>query len=257
MWGPENAMGAFAERVTRRFRIDRSELAFIERLEAHPVPMGRGQTLAQDGDPADRAFVLLTGWVMSTSRFPDGSQQIRRLHFPGDLLAMPSVPMRHYTETLEALSDGVVAPFSKRLLAELFNMPRLAGVMYMFAQAERVTIGDRLTSMGHDSARARLAFLLVDILHRLRSTDATVENAFYLHLTREQMAHATGITPVHASRTWNALLAEGLIACKGRTVTIVDEQQLARIGHYADRDDDLDFGWLRAVVDETGAASGG
>lgn len=248
-------MGAFAERVTRRFPIDRSERAFIERLEAHPLPVTRGQTIAQDGDPADRAFVLLAGWVMSCSRFPDGSQQVRRLHFPGDLLAMPSVPMRHYTESLEALSDGIVAPFSKRMLAELFTMPRLAGIMYMFAQAERVTIGDRLTSLGHDSARARVAFLLVDILHRLRSTDSAVEDAFFLHLTRQQIAHATGITPVHASRTWSALIAEGLIACTGRTVTIVDEQRLARIGHYADRDGDLDFHWLRAVVDETGAAS--
>ena len=250
-------MGAFAERVTRRFRIDRSELAFIERLEAHPLPVTRGQTIAQDGDPADRAFVLLAGWVMSCSRFPDGSQQVRRLHFPGDLLAMPSVPMRHYTESLEALSDGVVASFGKRMLAELFNMPRLAGIMYMFAQAERVTIGDRLTSLGHDSAKARVAFLLVDILHRLRSTDGAVESSFFLHLTREQIAHATGITPVHASRTWSALIAEGLILCRGRTVSIVDEQRLARIGHYADRDDDLDFDWLRAVVDETGAATVG
>lgn len=248
-------MAAFAERVTRRFRIDASELAFIERLEANPLAVARGHTIAQDGDPADRAFVLLAGWVMSSSRFPDGSQQVRRLHFPGDLLAMPSVPMRHYTESLEAVSDAVVAPFSKRALAELFNMPRLAAIMYMFAQAERVTIGDRLTSLGHDSARARIAFLLVDILHRLRSADATVRNSFFLHLTREQIAHATGITPVHASRTWSALIADGLIACSGRTISIVDEQALARAGHYADRDGDLDFDWLRAVVEQTGVAT--
>lgn len=248
-------MGAFAERVTRRFRIDRSELAFIERLEGHPHPVSRGQTIARDGDPADRAFVLLSGWVMSSSRFEDGSQQIRRLHFPGDLLAMPSVPMRHYTETLEALSACVVAPFDKRVLAELFNMPRLAGIMYMFAQAERVTIGDRLASLGHDSAKARIAFLLTDILHRLRSADGTVGSSFVLHLTREQIAHAVGITPVHASRMWSALLAEGLIRCAGRTVSIVDEALLAQLGHYADRDDDLDFRWLKAVEDRTNAAA--
>ena len=193
-------MGAFAERVTRRLRVDRSENAFLERFEENIAPVKRGQSIAQEGDLAEHAFVLMTGWVMSCSRFPDGSQQVRRLHFPGDLLAMPSVPMRHYAEDLEALSDAVIAIFPKHLLAGLFNMPRLAGIMYMFAQAERITAGDRLASLGHDSAKARIAFLLVDILHRLRSADESVTNSFFLHLTREQIAHVAGITPVRSMR---------------------------------------------------------
>jgi CRP/FNR family transcriptional regulator len=248
-------MGAFAERVTRRFRIDPSEIAFLERLEETAMPVKRGHLIAQEGDPAEHAFVLMTGWVMSCSRFPDGSHQVRRLHFPGDLLAMPSIPMRHFAEDLEALSDALIAPFSKRVLTELFNMPRLAAIMYMFAQAERITAGDRLASLGHDSAKARVAFLLVDILHRLRSADHTVANSFFLHLTREEIAHVTGITPVHASRMWSALIADGLISCDGRTVTIVDEERLACLGHYTDRDGDFDYHWLREVDVQTNAAT--
>lgn len=247
-------MSAFAERVTRRFKIDRSEIAFLDRLEENPLPVKRGHIIVQEGAPAEHAVVLMTGWVMSCTRFPDGSHQVRRLHFPGDLLAMPSVPMRHYTEDLEALSDAVVASFGKHMLAELFNMPRLAGIMYMFAQVERITAGDRLASLGHDSAKARIAFLLVDVLHRLRSADDTVTNSFFLHLTREQIAHVTGITPVHASRMWSALIADGLIGCDRRMVTILDEERLAFLGHYTDRDGDFDYNWLRAVEDETKTA---
>ena len=248
-------MSTFAERVTRRFRIDRSEIAFLESLEENPVRVKCGYTITREGDPAEHAFVLMIGWVMSCSRFPDGSQQVRRLHFPGDLLAMPSVPMRHYAEDLEALSDVVIALFPKHLLAELFNMPRLAGIMYMFAQAERITAGDRLASLGRDSSKARIAFLLVDILHRLRSADDTVTNSFFLHLTREQIAHVTGITPVHASRMWSALIADGLIRCDRRTVSIVDEERLAHLGHYSDRDGDFDYRWLRTVEDQTETAT--
>ena len=245
-------MGAFAERVTRRFGLDRTEIAFLEGLEARPRPIRRGQIIVQEGDFAEQAFVLMTGWVMSCSRFPDGSHQVRRLHFPGDLLAMPSVPMRHHAEDLEALSDALIAPFAKSMLAELFTMPRLAGIMYMFAQAERITAGDRLASLGGDCAKARIAFLLVDILHRLRSADFAVTNSFLMHLTREQIAHVIGITPVHASRMWCALIADGLIRCDGRTVTIVDEERIARLGHYSDRDGDFDYGWLHAVEGQIG-----
>ena len=244
-------MGAFAERVTSRFKLDTTEIAFLESLEATPAAVKRGQMIVQEGDPAERAFVLMSGWVLSCTRFPDGSNQIRRLHFPGDLLAMPSVPMQHHAEDLEAISDALIAPFPKALLAELFGMPRLAAIMYMFAQAERITAGDRLASVGHDCAKKRLAFLLVDILHRLRSVESSVTNSFHMHLTREQMAHVIGVTPVHASRTWSALLAEGMIRCDGRMVTIVDESQLAKRGYYFDRDGDFDFHWLSGVAVET------
>ena len=247
-------MGVFAERVTRRFSIDRSEVAFLERLEENPFPVRRGDSIAQEYDLAENAFVLMTGWVMSCSRFPDGSQQVRRLHFPGDLLAMPSVPMRHYAEDLEALSDAVIAFFPKRILAELFYMPRLAGIMYMFAQTERITAGDRLASLGHDSAKARIAFILVDILYRLRSADESITNSFILHLTREQIAHVAGITPVHASRMWNSLIDDGLICCTRRTVSIVDEERLSCLGHYSDREGDFDYAWLHAVGNQTNAA---
>jgi CRP-like cAMP-binding protein len=249
-------MAAFSERVKRRFRLDPREIAFLERLEAKPVPVRRGQFIVEEGNPARYAFVLMTGWVLSCTRFPDGSSQVRRLHFPGDLLAMPSVPMRHHAEDLEAISDALIAPFPKEALAELFGMPRLAAIMYMFAQAERITGGDRLASLGHDNAKARMAFLLVDILHRLRSADRGVGNRFFMHLTREQIAHVIGMTPVHASRTWSALIADGLIRCDHRMISILDEPRLIDLSQYRERDDDFDHDWLAKVEPGYGVGSG-
>lgn len=240
-------MGTFAERVTRRFRIDPSEIEYLERLEAKPVRVKRGQSIVEEGDRAEHAFVLLSGWVMSCTRFADGSRQVRRMHFSGDLLAMPSVLMRHHSEDLEAISDALIAPFPKVMLAELFNMPRLAAIMYMFAQGERITAGDRLACVGHNSAKTCLAFLIVDILHRLRSADRTVTNFFTMHLTREQIAHVIGTTPVHASRVWCALLADKLIRCDGHTLTVLDERRLIDLSHYRECDDDFDREWLRQV----------
>lgn len=246
-------MAAFVDRVTSRFRVSPTELAFLQSLQANPARVRRGTRIVRAGDPADQAFVLMTGWVMSCSRFDDGAQQVRRLHFPGDLLAMPSVPMRRHAEDIEALSDAVVSPFPKRLLAGLFAMPRLTAIMYMFAQAERITAGDRLVNLGHNSAKARVAFLVMDILHRLRSADATVGDTFYMHLTREQVAQFTGITPVHASRMWSALIADGLIECRGRVVSVLDKPGLAQLSQYRDRGD-FDDRWLKLVEEQVGPA---
>jgi CRP-like cAMP-binding protein len=241
-------MAAFVDRVTRRFRISAAERAFLEELQSNPTRIRRGQRIVSAGEPAQQAFVLMTGWVMSSSSFPGGAHQGRRLHFPGDLLAMPSIPMRYHAEDLETLSDAVISPFPKRLLARLFDMPHLAAIMYMFAQAERITAGDRLANLGMNSAKARVAFLVMDILHRLRSADHTLQNTFYMHLTREQIAYFTGMTPVHASRMWSELVDDGLIECFGRTVTVLNEGALAELSHYRDRGD-FDHEWLSLVED--------
>lgn len=248
-------MVAFVDRVTRRFQISAAEQAYLEELQARPVRVRRCQHIVCAGEPADEAFVLMTGWSMSYSSFPDSSQQVRRLHFPGDLLAMPSIAMRHHAEDIGALSNCVVSAFPKRLLTRLFEMPRLTAIMYMFAQAERITAGDRLANLGRNSAKARVAFLLVDVLHRLRWADHTVQNMFYMHLTREQIAQFTGMTPVHASRMWSALIEDGLISCKGRVVTILDEGALAELSHYRSIGSAFDYQWLRLVEQQIGATA--
>jgi CRP/FNR family transcriptional regulator, anaerobic regulatory protein len=243
--GDEMIASLLNNRLAIRLHLGRAEIAFLESLESRSVEYARHRSIRRAGDPAGEAFVLKTGWAMSFSQFRDGSRQVRRLHFPGDLIAMPSLAMRHHAEDLEALSDVVVSPFERREFAVLFErFPGLAGLMFMFAQSERITSGDRLATLGRESAKARMAFMLLDILNRLRLIDESVIGAFRMHLTREQMADVTGITPVHASRMWSELKADGLIRCEGDVVEIVDEPRLAALSGYVNRADDLDFSWL-------------
>ncbi|MDP8994848.1 MAG: Crp/Fnr family transcriptional regulator [Pseudomonadota bacterium] len=237
----------FAERVTRRVKLSGLEVAFLETLEARSMTLPRHRMLVRAGDPADEAFVLKSGWAMSFTRFGDGSRQVRRLHFPGDLIAMPSVPLRRHAEDVETLSQVSVAPFDKRLLGGLFRYPRLAALMFMFAQAERISSGDRLSCVGRVPAKGRMAYLLLDILDRLRGVDETMGRPFRMHLTREQMADVVGMTAVHASRMWSELLAEGAIRCEAGVVTILDEERLRALSGYVDRGRELDFGWLACV----------
>lgn len=153
--------------------------------------------------------------------------------------------MKHHPTNVEAITDVVAAPFKKRMIAELIaGHPRLAALMFIFAQEERITIGDRLCAVSRLPCKGRLAFLLMDILTRLRACDSDVGSKFEMHLTRAEMAEIAGMSPVHASRVWCELIAEGLIAADGPFVTIVDERRLTALSNFIDRSPDLDFEWL-------------
>lgn len=205
----------------------------------------RRGVLTHSGDPNREAFVLKSGWVISYSRLANGSRQVRRLHLPGDLLGMPSLAFRHHAEELEAVSDVIVSPFPKVTLRQLFETHHgLAGLMFLISQLERVTLGDRLLSVATQSCKSRLAFLLIDVLDRLRRIDPGVLNTIPMHLSREQMAEITGMTPIHASRMWSELTRDGVISSDGGFVTVRDEEQLLELSGWVSRADDLDLGWL-------------
>ncbi len=238
-------MSTMADRLAKRIALTAAEAEFLDSLGAQDVKFRRRGIIQRAGQPATHAFVLKSGWAMTFSDFPDGSRQVRRLHFTGDLLALPSVAMRRHAENIEAVTDVVVAPFEKAMLATLIEQhPRLAAIMYMFAQEERITYGDRLCSLSRLSCKERMAFLLLDVLNRLRAVDPSITCSYEMHLTREQMADITGMTPVHASRMWSELIAEGAIACDHGFVTIPDEARLASMSGYVNRAADLDFSWL-------------
>ena len=245
-------MPGMAARLSRRIRLTHDEIAFMESLGAQSVEVARGCLIQRAGEPVSHAFALLSGWAMTYSDFADGTRQIRRLHFPGDLLAMPSMAMRRHVENVEALTHVVFARFERDRLAELFlDYPRLAAIMFIFAQEERISYGDRLCSLVRYSCKARIAFLLLDILARLRAVDPSISDSFEMHLTRAQMGEVTGMTPVHASRMWNELIGERLISFDNGCVTIEDETRLVQLSGFSSRSPGLDFSWILDAEDRS------
>lgn len=51
-------------------------------------------------------------------------------------------------------------------------------------------------------------------------------------MTQEQIADATGLTPVHVNRTLQALRKSGLITSSRRSVTIMDWPALTRVADF-------------------------
>jgi CRP/FNR family transcriptional regulator, anaerobic regulatory protein len=240
--------GSFAQRLSTRFSIESEELRFLQELEVRSVDWGRGQLICRTGEPMRRLYVLKRGWAISYTGYADGSRQIRRLHLPGDLLSMPSLSLHHHAENIEAVTPVVLAPFDRSNLARMFDeYPRLAAIMYILAQEERVTCGDRLAAVGGMTCKERLAFLLVDIFERLRTVDSRITDSFPMYLTREQMGEMTGMTPVHASRMCSELQADGLIANAHHWVTLRDPPRLTELASYINRDSDLDFSWVSVI----------
>ena len=237
----------FAERLNHFVNLTTVEREALARLEERERHLRRGQTLRRENDDADEIYILRHGWIMSFVFLDDGSRQILRLHFPGDLNGSSNIAYRDAPESLTALTDAVVCPFDKSALKVLFEQhPRLAALLFAVSQAERVSLTDRLASLGRTSAKARVGALLLDMIHRIRFMKKDVTSTFDLILTQEEIGDATGLTAVHVNRMMRALVEEGLIERRNGSVTIVDERALSRASAYTNRFAALDTSWFPA-----------
>lgn len=235
----------FADRLAGMVVLSENERLALERLEERERPIRRGISLHRERDRTSDVYILRKGTMMSSVLLDDGSRQILRFHFPGDMLATASMIYREAPETITALSDCVVAPFERSAFAALFtDHPRLAALIMVYNQIERAALTDRLAALGRTSAKARVAAILIEMRNRMKMTEIDGTASFVLGLTQEEIGDATGLTAVHVNRMLRQLEEEALIARESGRISFLDERAMLATANYIDRYAKLNLDWL-------------
>ncbi len=233
------------ERLGHYLKLTSREEEAFGRLEGSERVYRRGALIRRENDRAHELYVVNSGWLLSFVLLDDGSRQILRLHLPGDMAGLSCAAFSKATESLVALTDVKLSPVDKTALNKLFvEHPRLGALLFLIAQAEKVSLSDRLASLGRTSAKARVAALVLDTVARLRVMNTNLGDSFAFPLTQEEIGDATGLTAVHVNRMIRALVEEGLISRQANQLTILNEDRLAEVANYVNRYAGLDTDWL-------------
>jgi CRP/FNR family transcriptional regulator, anaerobic regulatory protein len=233
-----------AERLSDHVRLSAAERDSLDRLEEQERGYRRGSVVIREQDKPRELYIVRSGWLHSGAALGNGGRQILRLHFPGDLIGLSLLAFRDSPEAVTAITDVTLCPFSReRFAALLSEHPRLGALILGLTVAERVSLADRLASIGRTAARARVGALLCEIVARLRQANMMEGGSFVLPLTQEEIGDATGLTAVHVNRMMRALAEDGLIERSNGHVRLLDEQRLIAEVNYVDRTA-IETGWL-------------
>jgi CRP-like cAMP-binding protein len=235
-----------AERLSHYVRLTEAESQSLAQLEEQDRSYRRGAVVIRENESPRELFIVRSGWLHSSGVLGNGSRQILRFHFQGDILGLPLLAFADSPETVTAVTDVVLCPFSREKLAQLIgDHPRLGALILGLSVAERVALADRLASIGRTSARARVGSLICEIVSRMRRLGAVGDGGFVqLPLTQEDIGDATGLTSVHVNRMMRALVDDGIIERNGgNQLRLLDEKRLIADSNYIDRTG-LETGWL-------------
>ena len=236
-----------AERLGHFVRLSNAEIQALNGLEDQARSLRRGAMVISESDTPRELFIVRSGWLHSSAMLGNGSRQILRFHFAGDVLGLSLLAFADSPETVTAVTDVSLCPFSReRFAALLADHPRIAALMLGLSVAERVSLADRLASIGRTSARARVGSLICEIFARMRRLGAADADGIQLPLTQEEIGDATGLTAVHVNRMMRGLVEDGIIARNGSHVRLLDEKRLTAEATYVDRTG-IETGWLPAA----------
>lgn len=238
-----------AERLSHYVRLSEAEGLSLAQLEDQDRSYRRGSVIIRENESPRELFIVRSGWLHSSGVLGNGSRQILRFHFKGDILGLPLLAFADSPETVTAVTEVVLSPFSREKLAQMIaDHPRLGALILGLSVAERVSLADRLASIGRTSARARVGSLICELVSRMRRLGGVGENgSIQLPLTQEDIGDATGLTSVHVNRMMRSLVDDGIIERNGgNQIRLLDERRLIADSNYIDRTG-LETGWLPAA----------
>jgi CRP/FNR family transcriptional regulator, anaerobic regulatory protein len=239
--------GCLADHLGRYVELNQQERAALGDLTVGENQYRRGSVIRSEHAAPGDILVVLSGWLFCSALLEDGRRQIVSLHFRGDLLGLDGLAFARATDAISALTDATVCVIDRMAFGALFaTHPRLGALLFAAQQVDRVTLTERLISLGRGSAKGRVAALLLWIAERLRFADVSTDAGFTLPLTQEEIGDLTGLTAVHVNRTMRALVEQGLIARSGPMLNILNEERLIRVANHTSRREMLDRSWLPA-----------
>lgn len=207
-------------------RLDRKQIrtildqASVRRYEA-------GAHIFDEGDPAERFFMLLDGYVRVVRVTPTG-EQVTALHIPaGQLLGIARAIGRDtYPATAVAAADAIALSWPTRLWDSFVSdYDGFATETYRTLGHRVGEMNNRIVELATQQVEQRVANALLRLISQAgRKVEDGIEIDF--PITRQDLSELTATTLHTVSRLLSAWERQGLVASRRKRITVCDPHAL-------------------------------
>ena len=215
-------------------RFDQAERERLNELLTYPTQTwARGQIIIDEGQKVDDIHLVLTGFAAREKILADGSRQLMAFLIPGDLCDIEVFVLRAMDHNITALADTTCVLIPAKDMEDLLTEgSTLTKALWWSTMTDSAIMREWIVDHGSRDARERMAHLFYEMLIRFRIVGETTDDAFPFPLTQEDLADATGITPVHVNRILQDLRSAGLIELRNKVMTVLDPEGLREAGRF-------------------------
>jgi CRP-like cAMP-binding protein len=215
-------------KLETRAQLDDADRAALLALHFTERAYPPGSCLTREGMMVSHCALILEGFVYREKVTLDGGRQILSIHVVGDVVDLEGALLAVADHNVQILTRCRMAEIPVSEIAQLIERhPKVARALWVDTLIDASIYREWLLNIGRRPARQRLAHLFCELAKRLKLAGLGDEHGYRMPLTQEQLADATGLTPVHVNRCLKALEGDGLIVRNRRFVTIPDWDRLS------------------------------
>ena len=211
------------------YGLQRNEIKQLADIVKNKRPLHSDEFLYYQGSECLSLYAVKSGSFRSFIANSDGSEQTVGFYLPGELIGLDSLQSGRSTCSLIALETCSVCelPLS-RLTALCSEIPGLQFQMMRIMGKEIASDHDKILTLGHRSARGRIAGFLLTLSRRYCALGFS-GTEFNLSMRRQDIANFLGLTNETVSRQLADLNKKGVITVRRRGVLINDLRELKTI----------------------------
>ena len=215
-------------------KLDEADVQAIMSLKHTIKVVENHHYLVREYDRAQHACVLLSGFAIRHKIVAGGNRQIVAIHMKGEFVDLQNSMLGIADHSVQMLSKGRVACIAAEDLHELaFQRPNVGRALWTDTLVDGSIFREWIATIGRRDALTRITHVLCEFALRMEAAGLGQRGNYELPMTQEQLADATGLTPVHINRTIKQLRATGLIEGNSpRSVIIGDWRKLAEAGDF-------------------------
>lgn len=219
----------------RRGPLDDGDRAALLALPYRLQTVEPAAYMVREGERPDRSCLIVSGFAYRHKVTIEGARQIVSIHIAGDFVDLDGVLLSVADHNVQALTRCELACIPREALRALIGKhPKVAMAMWTDTLIDGSILREWVVNVGRRDARARIAHLLCEVARRLEIAGLAEDSHYELPMTQEQIADATGLTPVHVNRTLMALAREGLIERNRRFLAIPDWAALRQAAGFSE-----------------------
>lgn len=213
-------------------------VAIANKLATEHRHVAAGAELCAFGQSEKYLFVVIDGWMFRNAILEDGRRQILDFILPGDLIAGRRWNGTEVSQTVDAITDSVVALIPINAVSELvMEVPSVALTLLEAAQSTLYASYENLVDTGRRTSIEAVAHFLIRIEKRAaEAIGRTDDGAVVFPLIQEYIGDAIGLTAVHVCRTLRKLKTAGAIEMGRGWLKITNPAALASFAGISEAD---------------------
>lgn len=228
-----DVLGPLIRKLERLAELNDADRRVVAGLPFTMEDVRKHDYLVREGEEAAHCAVLITGYACRHKTTRSGGRQIVSFHMSGDILNLQQVLLPRADHHVQATTDATVAWVpSPALKTMASDRPTIGEALWRDTLIDASIFREWVLNVGRRNSTARVAHMLCEFTTRMEAAGLETPQSFYLPLSQEQIADATGLSAVHVNRTLHALQAQGAIVVQRGQVRVVDPERMRGIAEF-------------------------